>query len=132
MRTLLGGLVALVVAAACATSAPSSAPVSAPVSASFGTCEDAFRAWVANAESLNSPDVDLTGQLLNGEQIQHGVFALCRLDEAERLNHEILLRDPSGGGRPMIEPDFRTFAEVECVDESPLFDDTAVCAEVGR
>jgi hypothetical protein len=32
----------------------------------------------------------------------------------------------------MIEPDVRTFADAECVDESPLLDGTALCAEVGR
>jgi hypothetical protein len=34
--------------------------------------------------------------------------------------------------QPLIEPDVRTFADVECVDESPLLDGTRLCAEVGH
>lgn len=125
MRASLAPFIIPIVLAGCTASVPSSPATS------FGTCEDAFRAWIANAESLNSPGVDLEEQLVNGDRIQHSVFELCRLEEAERLNNEVLLREPSGT-RPMIEPDIRTFAEVECVDESPQFDDTALCAEVGR
>ena len=64
------------------------------------------------------------------ENVQRRVFELCRLDEAEALNQELQIEDAPGLRRPLIEPDMRTFAETECVDEAPLLDGTALCDEV--
>jgi hypothetical protein len=68
----------------------------------------------------------------NQEIIQRRVFELCTLDEAERMNNQMPLEVAPGVSKPMIEPDFRAFASVECVDEAPLLDGTRVCAEVGH
>lgn len=70
--------------------------------------------------------------IVRSESVQRQVFELCSLDEAERHNIEIPLEPAPGIREPMIQPDFRTFAEVECIDESPLFDGTALCAEVAE
>ena len=107
------------------------APSADPRLAALTNCEEAFRAWVQNAEALNEPDSDFTGLLVGGERIQRRVFELCSLAEAERFNQEIQLTNPIGS-EPMIQPDFRTFAEIECVDESPLLDGTPLCSEVRR
>ena len=130
---LFGLTLSLLVLAGCSAVSPSDSPPDATFDeTSPGDCPEAFRAWVSNAESLNSPGADPIEVLVNGERIERRVFALCTLAEAEQLNGEVLLESAPGFRRPMIEPDFRTFAEVECVDESPLLDDTPLCAEVGH
>ena len=101
-----------------------------PDPANLSDCDDAFRVWVDGAHALNEPDVDIFELMVDLEGIQRRVFELCTLAEAEQLNQEMPLEVAPGLSRPMIEPDFRTFAEVECVDESPLLDGTALCAEV--
>lgn len=100
--------------------------------ATLVTCEESFQAWVDGAASLNDPNVDLVEAIAVQETIQLRVFESCTLADAEKYNTEILLEMAPGDRRPLIEPDFRKFAEVECVDESPLFDDTSICAEVAR
>lgn len=121
-------LPALIVACGPMTFAPSAASQGS----SLATCDAAFRQWVGLAASLNSPGVDFGDQLVRGEAFQRRVFELCSLEEAERLNREVPIEYVPGRPQPMIEPDFRTFAEVECVDEAPLLDGTPLCAEVGR
>lgn len=101
-------------------------------SSALTTCRQAFAAWVGGSSSLNSPGVDPVALLVSMEAVQRRVFELCSLDEAEALNQELQIEYTRGVRQPMIEPDFRTFAETECVDESPLLDGTAMCAEVGR
>jgi hypothetical protein len=98
----------------------------------LATCDQAFRVWVDNAASLNDPEIDLVDILVMQETVQRRVFELCSLAEAERHNQEMLLETAPGMSEPLIEPDFRTFAEVECVDEGPLLSGTSLCAEVGR
>ena len=95
-------------------------------------CRETFARWVAGAGSLNSPGVDLGATLVAQERAQREVFERCSLAEAERLNREIQVEYVPGRPQPLIEPDFRTFAEVECVDEAPQLDGTALCAEVGH
>ena len=87
---------------------------------------------MAGAASLNSPGPDLVPTIADQEQVQRRVFELCGLDEAERLNRELQVEYVPGLRQPLIEPDMKTFAEVECVDESPLLDGTRMCAEVGH
>jgi hypothetical protein len=87
---------------------------------------------VGQSASLNSPGADLVGILIDQELVERRIFELCTLEQAERFNQQILLEIAPGISQPMIEPDFRTFAEVECVDEAPLLDGTPLCAEVGR
>ena len=100
--------------------------------ADLASCEQAYGAWVEKSESLNDPGADIAEVLLESETIQGQVFELCRLPEAEHWNKQIPIEYAPGIKRPMIEPDFRTFAELECVEESPLLDGTALCGEVGR
>ena len=92
--------------------------------ATLNTCEGAFRRWVDESVSLNDPDVDLTETLSLLEAIQRRVFELCSLAEAERYNLEVLWKPSPGISQPLIEVGFRTFAEIECVDEAPLLDGT--------
>ncbi len=99
---------------------------------SLTDCPEAFGAWVGGAASLNSPDVDVVGVLVQDQRIERRVFELCTLEEAERFNREMPVERAPGISEPMIEPDFRTFAEVECVDETPLLDGTPLCGEVGH
>ncbi len=87
--------------------------------ASLTNCKDAFRIWVDGAQALNSADVDLTETLFEQEVVQRRVFELCSLAEAEMYNVEMLWEPAPGISQPLIERDFRTFAEIECVDESP-------------
>lgn len=87
---------------------------------------------MTNAASLNSPGVDAAETLVAQESVQRRVFELCTLAEAERYNREILLEVAPGISEPLIEPDFGTFAEVECIDEAPLLDGTPLCDEVAR
>ena len=122
-------LVAIALVLGCGPAAPTPADRSLP---SLDTCEAAYRAWIENAAALNSPDVEIIDQLVRGESVQRRVFELCRLEEAERYNRELPIEIAPGIKEPMIEPDFRTFAEVECVDEGPLLAGTALCAEVGK
>ncbi len=82
--------------------------------------------------SLNSPGVDIVDTMVRQERIERRIFELCTLEEAERFNREMPIELAPGHTEPMIEPDFQTFAEVECVDESPLLDGTPLCAEVGH
>jgi len=70
--------------------------------------------------------------LVDQEHVQRRIFALCTLEQAERFNQEILLEVAPGVRQPMIEVDFKTFAEIECVDELPLLDGTRLCAEIQR
>ena len=70
--------------------------------------------------------------LVTQEAVQRRVFELCSLADAERHNKEMLLETAPGMSEPLIEPDFRTFAELECVDEVPLLNGTPLCAEVDR
>jgi hypothetical protein len=122
----------LVLVLACAPApAPQPDRVGSIDAASLTNCKDAFRIWVDGAESLNSPDVDLAETLFEQEVVQRRVFELCSLAEAERYNVEMPWEPAPGISQPLIEPDVRTFAEIECVDESPLLDGTPLCAEVG-
>jgi hypothetical protein len=121
-------LVALV--CGCAAPTPSPAQPSGPASAT--TCREAFRLWVGGAASLNSPGTDVGATIVDLESVQRRVFELCGLDEAEQLNRELQIEYVPGTRQSMIEPDMRTFADVECVDESPLLDGTRLCAEVGH
>jgi hypothetical protein len=125
-------VVALVSCGGTAGGPTSTALPSSFVAPSFATCEAAFRSWIANAASMNSPGVDVMALAVASEAVQRRVFELCSLAEAERLNREVPIEYVPGRPKPMIEPDFRTFAEVECVDEAPLLDGTPLCAEVGR
>jgi hypothetical protein len=129
---LVGATAALVVGCARLQSASPDSPSPNLGPASLATCEQAFRRWVDGAAALNSPGADLTRNLEDQELIQRRVFELCSLENAERLNREMPLVVAPGISKPMIEPNFRTFASVECVDESPLLDGTRLCAEVGH
>jgi hypothetical protein len=127
--------VALVALMACASHVPDPSPppgASLPDPASLHACEETFRVWVEGSPALNDPGVDMVGQMGALELIQKRVFELCPLAEAERLNHQFPLEVGPGVTKALIEPDFKTFAEVECVDESPLLDGTPLCAEVAR
>jgi hypothetical protein len=95
-------------------------------------CRAAFQAWVDNASALNSPGTELVESLEVSDQLERRVFELCSLAEAERYDREIQVQYAPGIQQPLIEPDMRTFADAECVDESPLLDGTPLCAEVGR
>jgi hypothetical protein len=125
-------ILALLVATGCSIVTPSASTRGSLNAAIFGDCRAAFRAWVDGAASLNSPDGNLVDAVVQGEAIQRRIFELCTLEEAERFNREMPIEQLPGVSAPMIEPDFRTFAEVECVDESPLLDGTPLCAEVGH
>ena len=114
------------IAAACGSPAPSVNPQASP------SCRVAFQAWIDNASSLNRPGTNLTDALVAGEGLERRVFEACSLAEAERLNQEILVEYQPGVREPMIKPDMRSFADIECVDESPLLDGTPLCAEVGH
>ena len=122
----------LLLACSPATEAQQPDPAASFDAASVTTCEDMFQIWVDGAESLNSPEVDLAETLFVLETMQRRVFELCSLVEAERYNRQILWEPSSGISQPLIEVDFRTFAEIECVDEAPLLDGTPLCAAVGH
>jgi hypothetical protein len=113
----------------CSTHAPPSSPSTPPTGSA---CRDAFARWVGGAAALNSPGTDLAASLAEQEQVQRSVFERCGLDEAERLNNELQVEYAPGVRQPLIEPDMRTFADVECVDEAPLLNGTRLCAEVGH
>jgi len=74
----------------------------------------------------------VTAVLVAGEGLERRVFESCSLAEAEQLNLEILVEYGPGITEPLIKPDMKSFAEIECVDESPLLDGTRLCAEVGH
>jgi hypothetical protein len=142
MRTARRVLVLVVpgVLLACSSPPPASSPTPSPTTSAVAaalpgtstiqTCEEGFRVWVEGSRALNDPGVDLADRLVGLEFIQRRVFQLCTLAEAERLNREIPLELAPGVSKPLIEPDFTTFAEIECVDEGPLLEGTALCAEV--
>ena len=46
--------------------------------------------------------------------------------------HDQLLAEDRDAVVDLIEPDMRTFVDVECVDESPMLDGTRLCADVGH
>jgi hypothetical protein len=131
MRLLIAIGLVLAILGGCSgpTRAPSPSIASAP---SLSTCRDAFIRWVGGAASLNSPGTDHVAILADQEMVQRRVFELCGLAEAERLNLELEVEYAPGVRQPLIEPDMQTFADVECVDESPLLDATRLCAEVGH
>jgi hypothetical protein len=97
----------------------------------LATCREAFAAWRGGSGTLNTPGTGVM-TVVAMERVQRRVFELCSLAEAEALNRELQIQETPDVRRPLIEPDIRTFAEVECVDESPLLDGTALCAEVDR
>lgn len=98
----------------------------------FTTCRETFQRWVDGDAALNEPGADIVAVAAAQEHVQRRVFELCGLAEAEMLNKEILPKRPAGTVERMIDPDMKTFATVECVDEAPLLDGTRLCAEVGR
>lgn len=116
---------AAILVVACASS-------TAPSPSASGTCPATYQAWVDNASSLNRPGTDVTAVLVASEGLERRVFESCSLAEAEQLNLEILVEYQPGIAEPLIKPDMKSFAEIECVDESPLLDDTRLCAEVGH
>lgn len=120
----------VVLGSGCGTQAATGRIVSDPQS--LTSCKSAFRAWIDGADSLNGLGADFVELAVQQEQIQRRVFELCTLTEAEEYNIEMPIQIAPGVTGPMIEPDFRTFADVECVDESPLLDGTPLCAEVGH
>ena len=44
----------------------------------------------------------------------------------------MIIQDAPGYSHRLLDPDLRTFAEVECVDDAELIGGTPLCAEVGR
>jgi hypothetical protein len=131
MRLVIAIGLVLVILGGCSGPTPVPSP-SIPAAPSVSTCRDAFARWVGGAVSLNSPGADRVATLADQELVQRRVFELCSLPEAERLNRELPVEYAPGVRKPLIEPDMRTFADVECVDESPLLDGTRLCAEVGH
>jgi hypothetical protein len=131
MRPVLAIGFGLAILGGCSSRPPAPSP-SIPVAPSLSTCRDAFVRWVGGAASLNSPGTDRVAILADQEMVQRLVFELCGLAEAERLNVELKVEYAPGVRQPLIEPNIRTFADVECVDESRLLDGTRLCAEVGH
>ena len=116
--------------AACSGTTPSSSAATFDPSA-LRTCRQAFEVWVDGSRPrVVDPGTDILAGVVALERVQRRLFELCTLAEAEALNQELQVEDPPGQRRPLIEPDMKTFAEIECVDESPLFDGTALCNEV--
>lgn len=124
-------LATLLLVGACAPVARSSAPAEVDLAA-VTTCRQAFQRWVDGSAALNSPGTEILPAVVAQERVQRRVFELCSLVEAETLNRDILVEYAPGVRERLIEPDVRTFAEIECVDESPLLDGTRLCAEVGH
>jgi hypothetical protein len=100
--------------------------------AALTTCRAAFERWVAGDAALNEEGTDIVAVIASQERIQRRVFELCGLAEAELLDDQVHPKRPPGIVERMIEPDMRTFAEVECVDEVPLLNGTKLCTEVGH
>jgi hypothetical protein len=44
----------------------------------------------------------------------------------------MVIQDAPGFSHQLLDPDVRTFAEVECVDDADLIGGTRLCAEVGH
>lgn len=117
--------------AACSGPTPGSSAGATFDPAALRTCRQAFEVWVEGSRPrVEDTGTDIVGGVVAIERVQRRVFELCTLAEAEALNQELQVEDPPGQRRPLIEPNMKTFAEVECVDESPLFDGTALCNEV--
>jgi hypothetical protein len=97
-----------------------------------GRCDGAFAEWAAAARALNDPEASagLVDGVTDMERLQHRVFQRCTLDEAEAINRATLIELPHGVGMPLIEGDFRAFAEVDCVDEGPPLSNSKLCREV--
>lgn len=131
-RLAAAGLISIVVVAACTSTPAATGDATVDPATQGQTCEEAFVAWVDTASRVNQPGANVADLLFSQEVQQRTVFELCTLVEAERYNVDHPVELVGGVTKPMIEPDFRTFAEVECVDESPLLDGTRLCAEVGR
>ena len=96
------------------------------------SCRAAFQRWVDGALAMNSPGIDLAEGAASQDLVERRVFTFCGLSEAESLNGELQLARPGGVTERLIEPDMRTFAGSECVDESPLLNGTRLCREVGK
>ena len=96
------------------------------------TCEQAFTAWVGTSGTVNTPGTDPIAIFLSTQPLERRVFELCSLDEAERHNREMIIQDALGYSHRLLDPDVRTFAEVECVDDAELIGGTPLCAEVGK
>lgn len=117
--------------AACSGPTPGSSAGATFDPGALRSCREAFEVWVEGSRPrVVDPGADILGGAVAMERVQRRMFELCTLAEAEALNEELQVEDPPGQRRPLIEPDMKTFAEVECVDESPLFDGTALCNEV--
>jgi hypothetical protein len=126
------GLLFATALAACSSGPTVPSPTTTPTLDAnvLRTCREAFAAWVDGSATLNTPGTDIVELLVTMERVERRVLELCTLAEAEALNLELQIEDAPGFRRSLIEPDMRTFAEVECVDESPLLDGTALCQEV--
>ena len=128
------GVITLAIAAllaACSGPTTSSSPAATFDPGALRTCRQAFEVWVEGSRPrVVGTGTDIVGGVVAMERVQRRLFELCTLAEAEALNQELQVEDPPGQRRPLIEPDMKTFAEVECVDDSPLFDGTALCNEV--
>jgi hypothetical protein len=96
------------------------------------TCEQAYAAWVGTSGTVNTPGTDPIAIFLSTQPLERRVFELCSLDEAERHNREMIIRDAPGTSHRLLDPDVRTFAEVECVDDAELIGGTPLCAEVSK
>jgi hypothetical protein len=97
-----------------------------------GRCDDAFAEWAAAGRALNDPEAsaDLVDGAIDMERLQQRVFQRCTLDEAETINRVTFIELPNGARMPLIEGDFRAFADVECVDEGPPLSNSKLCREI--
>jgi hypothetical protein len=120
---VLGVAGAFLLAGCGAASSSASAPT---------TCEESFRSWVAVVNSFNDPAVKLEDALAAQDRIERQAFDLCSLAEAERFNEQIQPQAILGVAHRLMDPDVRSFGDVECVDESPLLDGTRLCRELGH
>ena len=117
--------------AGCSGPIPSSSAGATFDPGALRACRQAFEVWVEGSRPrVVDAGTDIVGGVVAMELVQRRIFELCTLAEAEALNQELQVEDPPGPRRPLIEPDMKTFAEVECVDESSLFGGTALCIEV--
>ena len=98
----------------------------------LATCAAAFQAWVDRTASANTPGTNPIAVFISAQQAERRVFELCSLEEAEAHNRAMKIQDAPGIDRPLIEPDIRTFADAECVDDVELLGGTPLCAEIGR
>lgn len=127
--SLLAACSSTTVSEGAGSGSPAASPVSAllPDPAALTDCADAFEVWAVDGSAALNSGGDMIETIAAMEGLQRRVFELCSLADAEQLNRDVLV-----DGRSMIEPDFRTFAEVECADEAPLLDGTSLCVEVGQ